>query len=249
MEDDIINIKEFAIQKIEPSCSWLLLGPPNSGKSSLIEDIVKHNRYKYPVCRVNCSVPGPHKRYCQIFPPLYVHSEFDKDKETEFIDKRQKALANSEDMGRFCVYILDDIDINRKQFGEAFFSTLFKQGSRHFNLLTIVASQYALDFPPDIRSAASYIAIFRYTSKADRTKLYNNYATIFGSEKIFNAAMDKLTGDHHCIIIKQRSDSNALTDCVFWYKTQPQTDWKFGCKELWRYNKKKCDSKKKYGPF
>lgn len=245
--EEVIRVKEFNIQNIEPSSSWIILGPPGSGKSTFVEELVKFNKHKYPVCRVVCSVPGPNQRYCNIFPPLFVHANFNKTKEQEFIDKRQKVLANTPGAGKFCVYILDDIDVHKKQFGDPFFAALFKQGSRHWCMLSIMVNQYALEFPPDVRSAASYVVIFRYTSNTDRNKIYNNYggSAIFKTEKIFNNMMDSLTGNHNCIILKQRSDSNEIQDCVFYYQTSIPTPWKFGCTEIWQWNKKRCSKKKK----
>lgn len=246
MEEEV-EIKQFNIQNVEPSSSWIILGPPGSGKSTFVEELIKYNKHKYPVCRIVCSVPGPNKRYCSIFPPLFVHSSFNKIKEQEFIDKRQKVLANNSDIGKFCVYVLDDIDVHKRQFSDPFFAALFKQGSRHWSMLTIMVNQYALEFPPDVRSAATYVVIFRFTSNTDRTKIYNNYggSAIFKNEKIFNTMMDNLTGNHCCIVLKQRADSNELKDSVFYYQTSPSTSWRFGCKEIWRWNKKRCSKKKK----
>lgn len=248
-----IRIKEFKIDNIEPSSSWIILGPPGSGKSSFVEDLVKFNKHKYPVSRVVCSAPGPYQRYCNIFPPLFVHSTFDINRELDFINKRQKPLANTTGLGKYCVYILDDIDVDKRKFKDPFFPALFKQGSRHWALLTIMVNQYALEFPPDVRSAASYIVIFRYPAKIDRQKIYNNYgSSFFKTEKIFNDMMDKFTGNHGCLIVKQRGDSNEIEDCVFWYQATTPKDppgWKFGCRELWAYNNKMCSKNKKYDFF
>jgi Ni2+-binding GTPase involved in regulation of expression and maturation of urease and hydrogenase len=248
MDDEVFRIKEFNIQNIEPSSSWIILGPPGSGKSTFVEELIKYNKHKYPVCRVVCSVPGPNQRYCSIFPSIFVHSTFDKAKESEFIEKRQKVLANNQDIGKFCVYVLDDIDIHKKQFSDPFFAALFKQGSRHWCMLTIMVNQYALEFPPEVRSASSYVVIFRYTSNTDRNKIYNNYggSAIFKNEKIFNFMMDNLTGNHNCMILKQRSDSNELSDSLFYYRTSAPVPWKFGSNEIWQWNKKRCSKKKKY---
>lgn len=245
MED--VQIREFDITNIEPSSSWIILGPPGVGKSSFVEDLVKYNAHKYPVARVVCRAPGPNRRYCKIFPPLFVTSHFDKDVEQAFV-QRQLKMSHSDSQAKYCVYILDDIDAHKTQFRDPFFLNLFKQGSRHWSMLAILVNQYAIEFPPDVRSAASYVVIFRYTSNEDRKKIYNNYggSTIFKSEKLFNEIMNACTGDHMCVVIKQNASSMEISDCVFYYQTRPLEKWRFGCRELRRWNDRRLAKNKRY---
>jgi hypothetical protein len=250
MDNDEIEIKEFDIQNIEPSSSWIILGPPGTGKTSFAEELVRFNRHRYPVGKVICSVPTPHKRWCKFFHPYYVLASFKKEQEEEFIEKRQKPLSTLEGIGKYCVYILDDIDVPKHKLRTPFFSDLFKQGSRHFNMLTICINQSALEFPYELRSAASYVVMFRYTSNVDRKKLYNNYgvSAYFKNEKQFNNVLNNLTGNKQCLIIKQRSDTGQFADSVFYYQLhQPMTDWTFGCQEYIDYGEKHLDRTKMYG--
>lgn len=239
-------IKEFNPQNIEPSCSWIILGPPGSGKSTFVENLVKLNRHKYPICRIITSVPTAHERWCKLAPPIMVHSVFNFDRENKFIE-RQKKLSVKKGQGKFCVYVMDDIDISKHKFRDPFFNLLFKQGSRHWCMLTILVNQYALEFPPDVRSAATYIAIFKYTSNVDRKKLYNNYGgdSIFKSYQDFNNILDNFTGNKKCLILKQSSDDPSSS--VFYYQCNPTgNNWRFGCGETWEWSKVRCDENKKY---
>lgn len=241
-----MDLREFNIRDIEPSSSWLILGPPGSGKSTFVEDLVKFNKHKYPVCRIVTSVAQTHRRWCEIVPPIFVHGTFKFENEENFIKQRQVPLSIKNGIGKYCVYILDDVDLPKKSFQNNFFSMLFKQGSRHWCMMSILVNQYALEFPPEVRSAASYIVILKYTSKNDRQKIFKNYGgeTLFGSETIFNKVLDEFTGNKRCVIIKQRSDSNNPEDSVFFYQISEPSDWKFGCKEIWAWNEKRCDKKK-----
>uniref|UniRef100_A0A6C0JEG5 Ankyrin repeat protein n=1 Tax=viral metagenome TaxID=1070528 RepID=A0A6C0JEG5_9ZZZZ len=65
----------------------------NSGKSYFITDLIHHNSYKYPVCRVNTSVPSTYKDYCSIYrmyPPKTVHAKFSKKDRENLIEKYKK---------------------------------------------------------------------------------------------------------------------------------------------------------------
>jgi hypothetical protein len=38
--------------------------------------------------------------------------------------------------------------------------------------------------------------------------------------------MDQCTNNYECLVIDNTSSSNSLTDQVFWYKAEPQSDFK-----------------------
>ena len=236
-------IYEINLETIDPTSSWIILGPPNSGKSTLIKNILYKNKHRIPLVRIVCGVPKNNKEYCEIVPPLFVSSEFDIKLEEAFI-QRQKAVANKNTIGKYAMVIYDDIKMDGKNCFN-FFNDLFKR-NRHYNLLTLTISQYALDFPPDIRSSATYIAIFKYTSNKDIDKLYNNFASnVFRDRKTFNDILDALTGDYSCMIIKN-CNSTDFSKCIFFYKCIDITE-KFivGCKEQHEFSNNRCDIKKR----
>lgn len=244
-----IQIREYNIQHINPSSTWIILGPPNSGKSCFITDLIYYNSYKYPVCRVNTSVPSTYKDYCSIFPPLTVHAKFNEKDEENLVEKRQKPLSMVDHPGTPCVYILDDIGRNAS-FNSSFFKDIFQKG-RHYNLLTVVVNQNALEFPPSLRSAATYIVIFKFDKESDKRKLFENYASkkLFENYQKFSEIYNNLTEDHSCMIIKKpdknMKEEETLKNCVFYYKGDgTKKKWKFGCRELINWSSARIDESK-----
>jgi len=247
---EIYNIHELDLEKLEMSCSFLILGPPGVGKSTFIKNILFKVKHKYPICRAVCSVPKPYEEYCSIIPPLFVFSEFDIKRENEFVDRQKKLACNKNAKDeKYSIIIYDDVD-NRdnKRAINSFFSDLYKRGSRHYNSLILNVNQYAIDYPPDVRSASTYIVIFRYSSDSDLEKIFTSFIpqNIFKDKKTFINIFNQLTGGFSCMIIKKNARSSELKDCIFFYQCIEISDkLKIGSRQLKNWSKKYCDPEKR----
>lgn len=212
--------------------------------STLIEDICYVHKHRYPVIKIFSGTEDTNKFYERFVPKLFISNEY-KDEDEEKHILRQKTCIESCPNGS-AINIIDDCSDDRKIYKSKIFKGLFKNG-RHWNQLFILGLQYAIDVEPDIRKSISYVALFREPDEVDRKKLYNNFGGICGSYEMFCDLMDQLTGDHTCMIIKKRSQSNRLEDNVFYYKAHlhinkdKTSNWKFGCKELWDWNKQRLN--------
>ena len=229
-----VEMKEFDFADMYDSCVWILIGQPGSGKSSFIENLVYYTRHKYPVARVWTGADDGYRKMCSLFGPLYVSNYFDNSELSKLI-VRQKARVMENGLhspGNGCINIIDDLTDDKKIFSTKEMGGLFKIGPQHWDVVTIVSSQYCIDLAPPLRKCTSYVAIFKETNPIDRKKLYHNFGGICGSEKDFYDIMDAITGDYTCLIIDNRKQSTKREDCLFWYKTKVITDsWTFGCKE------------------
>lgn len=216
--------------------------------TSLIENMCYQRKHIYPVARIVVGTETGYKRFKDIFHPLYVSNYYEEEEEKSHVLRQRKcALENPSGYeGNYAINILDDATDDSRVFHSSLIKACVKLGSQHWNQLFIVGTQYAYDFPPVIRKSISYVAIGREPEQIERQKLFKNFGGICGTFKRFNELMDQLTGDFTFLIIKKRSQSNNLEDCLFFYKTcDPEKEygnWKFGCKEYreWaeeRYNK------------
>lgn len=243
MADKKVDIHEFNLHDLPDSCTIIFIGVPGSGKTTAIEDVSYFLRHKYPVARVFMGTEGGYKRFCKIFGPLYVSNSYNEDQEKHHI-LRQKTCnmisSENKDRSKYAINIMDDVTDDPKIFKTPTMLGIFKLGSQHWSQIVMIGTQYAIDFPPVIRSSVSYVFIFRQPDVKERKKIWENFGGICGSFKDFCDLMDQLTGDYTAMVIKKRSQSNDLSDNVFWFKTiLLEDDWKFGCKEYRRSNKER----------
>ena len=240
-----ITIGEFPIHKIPYSCSWIVIGPPTTGKTTFIDDLCYVNKHKYPVARVWCGTEDTQGKYKKFINNLYITNEYKSDEHEKSII-RQKMSKAEKCQNSNAIYIIDDCNTERAVFASKLMRGQFKNGSQWWNCLFILGSHYVFDMPPDVRKCVSYVAIFREPSQDERKKLYQNFA-IGCTLAEFNELMDQLTGDHTCLIFQKRSESNKMEDCVFYYKARLHGKWELGCNEYkkWaeeRYNKNYTES-------
>ena len=115
----------------------------------------------------------------------------------------------------------------------------YKNG-RHFRMMHILSLQYCLDIKPEIRVNIDGVFILREPNINMRRKLYENYGSCVPSFEMWCQLMDELTTDYTAIYINNKSTSNDMQDCIFYYKANREAipkHWKFGCKEFWEFHK------------
>ena len=138
----------------------------------------------------------------------------------------------------WAIQIIDDCTDNPAQLRDPVFQAYYKNG-RHWRMIHILSLQYCLDILPSIRTNIDYTFILRETNQKNRKALYENYAGNIETFAQFNELMDVLTEDYTALVINNRSKTNKLEDCVFWYKADPSKipgNWKFGHPTFWEYN-------------
>lgn len=242
-----IHLRELDLDMIRPNLESIktkiggskltVIGKPGSGKSVLIKALLSSKKHIIPVGTVISGSEDTNHFYSNMFPPAFVYEKF-KMSIIENVHKRQK-LASDYLSNPWAVLIMDDCMDDVRIFNDPVMIGLMKN-SRHWSLLTIISTQYCLDFKPVIRSNMDGVFIFRDPNVNNREKLYKNFCSIIPSYSLFCQIMDELTEDYTCLYIHNLSSSNNWFDCVFYMKAPLIPDFQFGCKQYWEFSADRC---------
>jgi hypothetical protein len=244
---DTISIRELDLNMIRPNTESIktnlggtkltVIGKPGSGKSVLIKALLASKQHIIPIGMVISGSEDTNRFYKSMFPNAFIFESFNMS-HIENIQKRQKP-AKQHLPNPWAVLIMDDCMDDVKIFNDPKMIGLMKN-SRHWSLLTIISTQYCLDFKPVIRTNMDGIFIFRDPNMTNREKLYRNFASIIPNFQLFNKIMDDITDDYYCLYIHNQSASNNWQECCFYYKAPQIENLKFGCDEFWKFSDTRC---------
>lgn len=93
-----------------------------------------------------------------------------------------------------------------------------------------------------MRNQIDYVFLCREPIVSNRKRLYESYAGIIPSFAEFNAIMDTITEDYRCVVIKKRSLSNKVEECVSWYRAEQHSKFVMGSKAYWQKHYERYDA-------
>lgn len=217
----------------------------NTGKSTLIADILYNKRDIYPCIMVMSGTEDSNGFYKKIIPTTFIYNKLQTDRIESWI-KRQK-LALKHLSNPWSILLLDDCTDDPKILHTPLFQNIFKNG-RQWKCTFILSLQYCMDIRPVIRNNIDGTFILRETNIRSRKLLWENYAGIIPDFQLFCSILDQVTEEFTALYIHNASKSNNWQDCVFWYKAKPVSEkFRFGCDDFWNH----CDSRynKEYVEF
>jgi hypothetical protein len=246
----MINIRELDPDIIRPSMAQTLdpnndrggskiviIGKPGTGKTSLITSLLYDKRACFPSGIVMSGTEDSNHHYQTMFPSTFIYNSLD----TEAIEKmvKRQKIAKKYLPNPWALMLLDDCTDDPKVLYTPLFQSIFKNG-RHWNILFILSLQYCMDVKPSIRTNIDGTFILRETNLKNRKSLYENYAGVIPSFKLFCDIMNTVVGDYVALYIDNQTQSTNWQDCVFWYKSKPvPKGWRFGCEDYWAFHEQR----------
>ena len=240
-----LHIKELDIDLIRPSfkdkfdptatgSKIVVIGKPGTGKTTLISDLLYRKRFIIPVGQVYSGTEDSNGFYQQLFPSLFVFNRYNEEAVKDFI-RRQKTAKSEGVTVPWGLLLLDDCTDNTRILTSQLFQNIFKNG-RHWKMLFILSLQYCMDIKPVIRTNVDGVFILRESNLRNRKSLYENYGSCIPSFSMFQMIMDDLTSDYSALYIHNRTTSNSIEDCVFYYKATQHGEFEFGSPDFRKYH-------------
>ena len=238
-----ISMKKFDMKKIQQDAVCVFIGRRRTGKSTLVKDLLFHHQ-DIPLGTVISGTEESNSFYSKMIPPLFIHGEYNSVILANFC-KRQKMITskiqqdiasgtrNNIDPRSFM--ILDDCMYDDSWTHDKNIRYLFMNG-RHYKVFFLITMQYPLGIAPVLRTQVDYVFILKETYLNNRTRIYQNYASVFPTFEFFCQVMDQCTQNYECIVIDNTSQSGTLEDSVFWYKASIHGEFHIGAKEFWQHS-------------
>jgi hypothetical protein len=212
----------------------------NTGKTTVIDSILYNKSAIIPVGQVHSGSETINHNYEKRFPKLFIYDEFT---ESAIKNLQKRQVISKRFLGNpWSLLLIDDCADDRGLLKKPIIKTIAKNG-RHWKQLLLLSIQHPTDVLPEVGNSLDGVFIMRETNRNSRESIWKRYAGVIPDFGLFCQLMDQLTTDYCCMYIKNSGTSNDWRDCVFYYKAKPPpADFKFGCKDYWKYANERYDS-------
>jgi hypothetical protein len=237
-----IQIKKFDPTKMDPCRTCVFIAKKNTGKTTLIKDILYHQR-KIPMGVVMSGTEESNEHYQQFIPDSFIYGQFEPKVIEKIITHQQSVIRKlkTEEKEDFknpnnsVFMVLDDCMFDTKWTRDTNMRSVFMNG-RHYRIFFMLAMQYCMDLPPPLRANIDYLFILKENIIQNREKIYKNFFGIFPTFDAFNEVLNQCTQNYECLVLDNSSTSGKIEDVVFWYKAKLGRKFRMGSPALWEHH-------------
>ena len=248
---DKLPIRQFKLEKMCINPAVIMVAKRGSGKSWVIKAMLAHFKdipaglIIAPTDRMNCF-------YANFFPESYIHYEYKPEilskllaRQEAMIDKVKEKEAHGKRVDPRAYLVMDDCLGDKKAWANDKHIAELMYNGRHYQLMFMLTMQTPLGIKPELRSNFDYIFLLKEDFISNQKKIFEHYAGMFPNFDAFRQVFMKLTANHSCMVIDNKSTAENPLAKILWYKAPDLSGAKieFGCKQFREYHEKNYDPK------
>ena len=216
-----LSLKKWKVEEMVEHPVIFVAAKRRSGKSVLIKELMYRLRDRFFCGMVQSATECSNKFYQQFVPECLIFHDFNENAINNLINNQLKEVERGTAKSVFL--ILDDCAFDKKTMNSKTMKRLLYNG-RHSKITFICAIQYILDIEPSIRSNIDYFVTMKENIFAD--KLYKNFFSFVGSQKVFGTILDAATQKYGCLILDNASHASYPNN-IYWYRAAYDPNLKF----------------------
>ena len=229
MPEIIVDTFDFAKTiRQQPSINVVLLGKRNTGKSTMISEMM-HEFNKGGIKRfvVFSQQEAKNCHYRKLgVPSRYIYTAWNENILKRIYDaqgKMKEAKMSGElpaDLDIRLVVVIDDFAFDRNTFRSKFMSEVFMNG-RHSEVTLVMALQDPMAIPPAGRDNLDVVVTLRQPNMKLRKKIFDNYPNAFDEFSEFERTIRHLTNNYGAMVFNNLSNDNAVNKTLFHFRAKP----------------------------
>jgi len=229
-------LDKFNMKAMKNAVRIAVIGRSGSGKTVLIEDIMKHKR-KIPsgIC-ISGTTEG-RKTFSKFIPDTFIYPDYNSDVVKKFLNVQIEKIEKR-DPNPDAFLIMDDCFYQSKTWSKNEEMKYIFMNSRNDKVFFILSMQHMMGIPPEFRANIDYVFILKNSIKSNREQLFKHYAGMFDSLRDFETVMDHFTQDYGCLVIDNKNTGTSIRDQVFFYKAKhhPVCNFTVGAPWYWNFH-------------
>lgn len=215
LKDLDTSLEEFDPFFITPVNNILIIGPRESGKSVLVESILKYRIKKYIDNYYITSGGSSLVRYYNLLEKPSSNDQYYTSLDVTKLRDLVSSKYNGSNRSNYVV--LDDCFAKELDINNSLMHQLLHYGPC-LNIGTTITLQKPLSIVPSLRSAFDFIFIFE-TNEANKIKIYNDYLKKVTSLDEYLDAMEEVSQDMHQMLVV-----NTMHKTMYKYKVHLKMD-------------------------
>ena len=242
-----MEFRRFRMDQIMRDSVVCMIGRRRSGKSWAIRSFIHELAQRgVPYGKIFSGTEHCNPFFSSFFPKLFIEEKVDDEKIRQIIkqqDKlvktaRKKSGGDGRRLSNNMLLVFDDMMADAVSFKKSrWFKELFMNG-RHHNICFVIAMQYVMGIPPEMRDNVDFAFLFA-NDGANLRKIYDNFAGVIPTFDMFNAIFKQFTRNQGCMVINKTNSSDDLRDQVFYYKASDPGPFRFGSAPFWETHEKR----------